>query len=144
MAPFRPAEIRIIIIITLLAIAGSIVILLQRHGKMSQFDLGNFAYRKDYRYSNRVPSSTSRDSINQAFSSLSNRKDSTAALPKINLNKCGYYDFEALPGIGPAIATRIVAYRDSIGGFQKISDLLKVKGIGPAKYSAIKDRVTVE
>jgi competence protein ComEA len=67
------------------------------------------------------------------------------ALPEtLDINHCGYYDFEALPGIGPVIAQRILDYRDSVGRFETIDDLKKVKGIGPAKFGAIKDRIIIK
>jgi competence protein ComEA len=42
------------------------------------------------------------------------------------------------------LAAKIIAHRDSVGGFKSIDDLLEVKGIGPAKYSAIKNKVYIE
>ena len=48
---------------------------------------------------------------------------------------------ERLDGIGPALARRIVEWRDSNGGFSSVADLDRVPGIGPAKFAAIKDEV---
>jgi competence protein ComEA len=50
---------------------------------------------------------------------------------------------DTLPGIGPAIAQRIVDYREAFGDFMTIEDIQKVKGIGPATYEDLKDRITV-
>lgn len=61
----------------------------------------------------------------------------------INLNSAGQGEFELLPGIGPKTAAAILGYRESSGGFKRIEDLLQVKGIGPKKYDAIKDMVTL-
>lgn len=49
---------------------------------------------------------------------------------------------ESLPRIGPALATRIVANRDSFGAFGSLDGLQRVKGIGPALAKAVRDRVT--
>lgn len=54
----------------------------------------------------------------------------TVGLP-IDLNTAGATDLDALPGIGPALAQRIVDYRLAHGPFRKIDDLGKVSGIGP-------------
>jgi competence protein ComEA len=62
---------------------------------------------------------------------------------KMNINRAGFYDLQALPGIGPAIAEKIIAYRDSAGEFQSVEDLTKVSGIGPAKLEKLKDKVSV-
>ena len=61
----------------------------------------------------------------------------------MNINTASQSELDGLPGIGPSIAQRIIEYREENGNFQKIEDLQNVKGIGNAKYSEIKDYVTV-
>jgi competence protein ComEA len=61
----------------------------------------------------------------------------------VNLNAATLADLETLPGIGPALAERIIAFRTEHGGFQRVEDLLEVPGIGPKKYESLKDHVTV-
>lgn len=63
---------------------------------------------------------------------------------KVKINTATAKDFERLPGIGPALAERIVEYRDQSGDFLTTDDFKKVKGIGPKKYEAIKDYLVVE
>jgi len=46
-------------------------------------------------------------------------------------------DFEYLPGIGPALARRITAYRQNNGGVLRVCDLVAVDGIGKKKYKMI-------
>ena len=62
---------------------------------------------------------------------------------KVNINTANQSELDSLPGIGPSIAQRIIEYREENGNFQKIEDLQNVKGIGDAKFSDIKDNVTV-
>ena len=61
----------------------------------------------------------------------------------VNINKATQAELENLPGIGPAIATRIIEYRNENGKFSSIDDIKNVKGIGDAKYEKIKDSIEV-
>ena len=63
---------------------------------------------------------------------------------KIDLNKASVQELVQLKGIGGKYAERIVEYREKIGKFEKIEDLMKVKGIGQKKFDANKDLVFVE
>ena len=54
----------------------------------------------------------------------------TLGLP-LDLNRATAEDLDAIPGIGPALAQRIVDYRQAHGPFKKIEDLMEVSGIGP-------------
>lgn len=58
----------------------------------------------------------------------------------INLNSATNMQLESLPGIGPALATRIIEARP----FTSIQQLLEVSGIGESKYNQIKDLVCVD
>ena len=67
-----------------------------------------------------------------------------SAIAGVNINKADVTAFDSLPGIGPAKAAAIVAYRDEHGSFKSVDDLRKVKGIGPKLMEKIRDKVTVE
>ena len=55
----------------------------------------------------------------------------------LDLNAASSGALEFLPGIGEAIALRIVEYREDNGPFQEVTDLLNVEGIGPSKLEEI-------
>jgi competence protein ComEA len=61
----------------------------------------------------------------------------------LDLNTSTSGDLEALPGVGPVLAQRIIEYRQSQGPFQKIDDLLSVHGIGKKKLTQLKPLITV-
>jgi competence protein ComEA len=61
----------------------------------------------------------------------------------ISLNHSSVSTLEDLPGVGPALAGRIVDWREANGGFKTKEDLLNVAGIGDKLYSSIKDLVTL-
>lgn len=56
---------------------------------------------------------------------------------QIPLNTATEEQLERLPGVGPSMAGRILAYRQQASGFGKIEDLMQVTGIGPKKYAKI-------
>ena len=61
----------------------------------------------------------------------------------ISLNRASAKELETLDGIGPVLAARIVAYRKINGPFLTVEDLLKVSGIGTAKYGQFKEKLRV-
>jgi competence protein ComEA len=61
----------------------------------------------------------------------------------IALNRASAKELESLDGIGPVLAARIVAYRKVNGPFLTIEDLLKVSGIGAAKFGQFKEKLRV-
>lgn len=68
---------------------------------------------------------------------------SVGAVGLVNINTAGVTELDALPGIGPAKAQAIVAYRTEHGPFVRTEDLVLVKGIGPSTYEGLKDLVTI-
>jgi competence protein ComEA len=61
----------------------------------------------------------------------------------VDLNTADATALESLPGIGPALAERILAWRDEHGGFRSVEDLLEVSGIGEGRFAELQDRVRV-
>jgi competence protein ComEA len=63
---------------------------------------------------------------------------------RINLNTATLEQLDQLPGIGPALAQRIIDYRETVGPFTDIEQITEVSGIGDATFSKLKDLITVE
>ena len=61
----------------------------------------------------------------------------------INLNVATADQLDALPGVGPATATAIIAYRRDHGPFSSVDQLLEVPGIGPSKLAQIRSLIAV-
>ncbi len=73
----------------------------------------------------------------------SNTPPAIQASYPLNLNTATAEELETLPGIGPELAGRIVAYRNTFGPFAQIEDILAVDGIGPKTLDKIKDLITL-
>ena len=61
----------------------------------------------------------------------------------IPINRASVKELDLLDGIGPVIAGRIVAYRNANGPFITLEDIMKVSGIGEAKFAQFKEKITL-
>lgn len=61
----------------------------------------------------------------------------------VNINKATVEELDTIRGIGPALADRIIQYREQNGAFKSVDDLSKIRGISGAKFQKIKSQVTV-
>ena len=59
----------------------------------------------------------------------------------ISINCASLEELSSLPGIGPSTAAKIIEYREKIGSFQTLEDLMKVKGIGNGKFNKLKEYI---
>ena len=61
----------------------------------------------------------------------------------VHINTADEKALDALPGVGPVTAKRIVEYRTEHGAFQAVEELMKVRGIGSAKFEQLKDKIAL-
>ncbi len=71
------------------------------------------------------------------------QKAKAPSTEKVNLNTATEEQLVTLPGVGPAMAKRIIEHRTKVGKFTKIEEILNVKGIGEKKFQRMKDRLVV-
>lgn len=83
--------------------------------------------------------------VGQAPSSTMGGVGSTSSSggSQISLNRGSQAELEQLPGVGPALAARMIDWRTANGGFKKKEDLLNISGIGDKLFAGIKDEVTL-
>lgn len=91
---------------------------------------------------------TKGEEIIEEASSISDLSSSSASNSiknnKININKATQTELEAIPGIGPSTALKILNYRNQNGKFSSIEDIKNVSGIGDKKFEKIKDYITIK
>lgn len=63
---------------------------------------------------------------------------------RVNLNTASAAELAELPGIGEKVAARVVAYRKKNGGFQKIEEIMNVKGIGEKTFTRLQPHLFIE
>jgi comEA protein len=85
-------------------------------------------------------SRTTQSNQNQASSQTNNTNTSNN---KVNINTASTTELDALPGIGPSYAQRIIEYRNQQGDFRTIQDILNVPGIGESIFEKIQTQITV-
>jgi competence protein ComEA len=61
----------------------------------------------------------------------------------VNINTASVEELQVLPRVGPVVAQRIVDYREKNGPFERIAELMNVKGIGEKTFAGLKDLITV-
>lgn len=74
-----------------------------------------------------------------AFATL--EQDGGGIRPVEMLNGYDVMEWQSITGIGPTLAARIVEYRELVGGFESVEELLEVSGIGPAKLSQVEQHL---
>jgi len=62
---------------------------------------------------------------------------------KVNLNKAGAEELMTLTGIGKSRAEAIIQYRQEVGAFRSIEDIMNVSGIKESAFEKIRDDITV-
>lgn len=63
-------------------------------------------------------------------------------IPLVDINKADSTQFDGLPGIGPYFASRMVSYRNELGGYSSTEQLMEIYRFDREKYDALKDLVT--
>jgi comEA protein len=77
-----------------------------------------------------------------AFSSLALAADDATGV--VNINTAGVEQLQLLPRIGPALAERIIEFREANGPFGSIDELVAVKGIGESSLARLEPYVTTK
>jgi competence protein ComEA len=96
----------------------------------------------------RVSDSGDATGVSSSPVAVMSEQPSAAALKRshkglLDLNQATEEDFDALPGIGPRLAERILEYRKSAGAFHSLDELRAIKGIGKKTFERIRPLITV-
>jgi len=139
-------EIHAVIFVAVSMLAGAVILLVKQYDSDFLPDLGP------------VPAHGRLNAGVESESAADNVDDSNARLPStradsghpangnllVPVNTAPASELQKLPGIGPKLAEAIIDYRTRSGPFERVEQLLEVKGIGPAKLGRIRPLVKLE
>ena len=134
---FTRTEIVVVLFLGATFAAGSAIRLFRSGGNQMQPD------EPAYTTSDSLFLARSRLLSGYADSGHGSSRDSAASLLRISVNSASAAELEQLPGIGPALARRIIAYRETYGLFRSFQDLGHVKGIGPRTLDRLRPLVSL-
>ncbi|HYY56791.1 MAG TPA: helix-hairpin-helix domain-containing protein [Pyrinomonadaceae bacterium] len=92
----------------------------------------------------KLPRHTSLATAQTALESSRTEANTAAPGPLVNINTASPAELEKLPGIGEALAARIVAYRRQHGRFRRAEHLIMVRGISERRFRGLRASITVE
>ena len=107
-------------------------------GAMDEAELADIAYRVEARAAQEQEAAAAQREANPLPEAAATDED------LININTADVMTLQLLPGIGPAIADRIITHRETHGAFRIIEEITDVSGIGEARFVEIRDMITVE
>ena len=149
-------EIQAVIFVVVSMLAGAVILLVKQydsdflpdlgpapaHGRLNA-DVESESASADADESNtRLPST--RPDSGRTVTGASARSASSAGNLLVPVNTAPASELQKLPGIGPKLAEAIIDYRTKSGPFERVEQLLEVKGIGPAKLGRIRPLVKLE
>lgn len=79
-----------------------------------------------------------------AKGTAANAVEAAEEVDSVHLNTAGPEELQELPGVGEVIAERIIETRKKLGRFKAIEDLQEIEGIGPKKFSRLKDSLVLD
>jgi len=71
------------------------------------------------------------------------QQEAAQSTAKININTASLDQLTTLPRVGPTIGARIISFREEHGGFEKVEELMNVKGIGQKTFERLKTMIEI-
>ena len=139
---FQPIHAVIAMLTLTCALCASLTMLIQQATHYAQLQSTQPTVRQTAHPSSGTSPSTSASSA-QPDTARSESTDTDPTSDLLDLNTAGLEELQTLKGIGPVTAQRILDYRMQFGRFDKVDQLMEVKGIGSKTLAKFRDQVCV-
>ena len=140
---FTKNEQKVFLFLAVIFLAGASIKIYKVYIAPQQIEIKQFDYSKSDSIFYERSKNLSAEQTDTSIAQVTERPKKNKLVEKIHLNGASKQQLTLLPGIGNAVAEKIIEYRKEHGAFKELDELKNVKGIGEKKFEKLKELVEI-